>query len=337
MLLAPIVKIVRSYDPTEWEIFIREWQMGLTAYSEVKRLGGSGDHGRDVVCFTDTSGCEGVWDNYQCKHYDKPLEAAKGIIDIGKVIFHSLNGKFVPPRRMIFVAPRGPSTNFRDLLLNPSKLRVEVMNTWDKRVAKNVVDGEIHGLIGKLLDWVTNYDFASFGYATLDEVLDGHRKTSYWASRFGGILPPPPPGVVPDLVAPHEASYISKLLKVYEQSTGQTISSIDQLLNEFASQADDLWKQRVRFYDAEAFSTHYRDQTVPGTVEDFADQIYDAVEPGIAKAGSVVDRLVNALTTASATKTVSVLEPQARPRVKQGVCHQLANKDKLDWDHKDGI
>ena len=38
MLLAPIIKLVRAYEPAEWEIFIREWQKGLKGYHAVKRL-----------------------------------------------------------------------------------------------------------------------------------------------------------------------------------------------------------------------------------------------------------------------------------------------------------
>lgn len=49
MNLAPIVKLVRAYDATEWEIFISEWQKGLSGYTSVKRLGRSGDQGRDVI------------------------------------------------------------------------------------------------------------------------------------------------------------------------------------------------------------------------------------------------------------------------------------------------
>ena len=70
MNLAPIVKLGRAYDATEWEIFISEWQKGLSGYTSVKRLGGSGDQGRDVIGLCSSAGCQGVWDNYQCKHYE---------------------------------------------------------------------------------------------------------------------------------------------------------------------------------------------------------------------------------------------------------------------------
>ena len=331
MQLASVIKLVRSYDSTEWEIFIGEWKRGLSNYHEVKRLGAAGDHGRDVVGLCGSNGCEGVWDNFQCKHYDKPLPASKAYVDIGKIVFHSFRGVFAPPRRSVFVAPRGPSTTLRDQLLNPSQLKIKVAENWDKTIASNIEKNETHKLTGDLSSWLQAYDFSSFGYYTIDEVLDGHRKTAYWASRFGGILPAPPKGIVPENVAERETVYVSKLLKVYEQDTGQAIASAELLALSHPEHGADLWKQRVRFYDAEAFGAHYRDQTEPGTVEDFTDQIYQAVEPVLSIAGPARQRVSDTLQAATSTKTISVLEPQARPQVKQGVCHQLANDDRIDW------
>src|ERR1043166_3459802 len=135
MNLAPIVKIVRAYDAAEWEIFISEWQKGLQGYASVKRLGGAGDHGRDVIGMCTTEGCEGIWDNYQCKHYEKMLATPTACEDAGKIIFHAFCDQFARPRRCVFVAPRGPTTELRDLLLNPSKFRAELIASWDVRVA----------------------------------------------------------------------------------------------------------------------------------------------------------------------------------------------------------
>lgn len=93
----------------------------------------------------------------------------------------------------------------------------------------------------------------------------------------------------------------------------------------------DLQKQRVRFYDAEAFMAHYRDQTEPGTIEDFAEQIHDAIEPALDAETEAHPRLTAALATAGQAQPASVLAPRAKVRVKQGVCHQLANEDRVTW------
>lgn len=330
MNLAPIIKIVRAYDSIEWEIFISEWQKGLQGYAAVKRLGGPGDHGRDVIGVCGAQACQGVWDNYQCKHYETPLSTPKACEDAGKIIYHAFKKQFTPPRRCIFVAPRGPTTELRDMFLNPDKFREEVLKTWDVRVASRVVAGETHKLRGELATYARNYDFTCFSYATLDEILDDHRKTAYWASRFGGHLPPPPPGRPPTAIAAGETVYVAKLLDVYGEATGRAISKVADLAAH-PDWSEDLQRQRVRFYDAEAFTAHYRDQTEPGTIEDFADQIFDAIEPSLSVAGTGHVRLTAALTTAAQARPASVLAPRARVRVKQGVCHQLANDDRVTW------
>lgn len=170
MNLAPIVKLVRAYDSTEWEVFIAEWQKGLQQYYAVKRLGGAGDHGRDVIGLVGADGCEGVWDNFQCKHYEGPLTVPTACEDAGKVIFHAFRKVFQPPRRCTFVAPRGPNTELRDMLLNPEKFKKEVIRSWDLRVAGRVIAGEKQPLVGKLADYVDAYDFSSFAYATVSEI-----------------------------------------------------------------------------------------------------------------------------------------------------------------------
>lgn len=328
--LAPVVKAIRAYDATEWEIFIGEWQKGLKQYQAVKRLGGAGDLGRDVIGLCSTQACQGVWDNYQCKHYESSLSLPKAVEDAGKIIFHAFQGKFVPPRKYYFVAPRGPSTELREALLNPDNFRREVIDTWDTRVSKRVVAGQSFPLKGALLAFATTYDYTSFTYSTLDDIIDDHKKTAYWAARFNGLLPPPPVGNPPAQIASKEAVYVRKLLDVYEDVSGNPFSDV-VALEVHQHYADDLQKQRIRFYDAEEFIAHYRGETEPGTLEDFADQIYDMIDPHLSLPAGAHTRLVNSLSAAGTGSVVGVLAPQAKPRIKQGFCHQLANDGRVVW------
>ncbi|WP_174300476.1 ABC-three component system protein [Caulobacter sp. S45] len=258
------------------------------------------------------------------------MATAKACEDAGKIIFHAFRGEFAAPRACYFVAPRGPTTELRDLLLNPSKFRAVVISTWNTRVSGRVVAGQKHDLTGALQAFVEAYDFTSFRYSTLDEILDDHRRTAYWAARFNGVLPPAPAGVAPQDVAPRETVYVGKLLEVYSEETGVALNSLADLVAHTDWQ-EDLQKQRVRFYDAEAFMAHYRDQTEPGTIEDFADQIFDAIDPAVAAENGAHPRLTAALSVAGQAAPASVLAPRAKVRVKQGVCHQLANDDRLTW------
>jgi hypothetical protein len=329
MDFAPIVKAVRAYNAEEWELFIREWVKGLNHYAKVEKLGGSGDLGRDVIGLCDSHACEGVWDNYQCKHYDQPLSVPQACEDAGKIIFHAYMKKFVPPRAYYFIAPRGVSTKLRDMLLNPSKFKDEVVSTWDTRVAKNVVAGEVHLLTGDLAKYIDEYDFTTFSFSSLPEILDEHKKTAYWAERFGGLLPPPPAGVTPIAIGANETVYVSKLLALYAEELGYTIVAED--IGAHPVWKDHFQKQRERFYSAEAFIAHYRDQTQPGTVESFQEQIHDAIEPVMTIHTAATTRLSMALSAAASTSVASVLASQAKVGIKQGVCHQLANADLVSW------
>lgn len=325
------MKEIRGYDATEWEIFTRECARGMRGYHEVKRLGASGDHGRDVIGLCSPLGCEGVWDNVQCKDYEGLLRTPIACRDAGKIIFHAFRGVFTPPRRCLFASPKGPTTELRDMLLNPSRFREEVISTWNTRVAKQVVDNETHLLEGTLAKYVEQYDFTSFGYLTIEELLDWHRRTGFWSERFGGLLAPPPKAdAPPETLMPHETVYVGKLLDVYGQAAGANIQSVCDL-DAHAEWRADLRKQRVRFFEAEWFMANYRDQTEPGTTESFADQIFDAIDPHLALPGTGLARLTTALTVAGQTNPASVLTPQAKVGVKQGVCHQLANDDRVTW------
>ena len=67
------------FSPDEWEQFILEWgHYQKTQYKRVTVFAGAGDMGIDVAGFIDADGLNGIWDCYQCKHYDKPLTPTDG-------------------------------------------------------------------------------------------------------------------------------------------------------------------------------------------------------------------------------------------------------------------
>jgi hypothetical protein len=68
------LEILSGYPDGEWEDFVREWAESLTSdYREVRRASGKGDRGRDVIGYVEDVNSGGLWDNYQCKHYDHAL------------------------------------------------------------------------------------------------------------------------------------------------------------------------------------------------------------------------------------------------------------------------
>jgi hypothetical protein len=330
--LASVLKEIRSYSATEWELFVEEWLRGLQKkYSEVKRLGASGDLGRDVVAFTDAQKLDGVWDNYQCKHLDRPMLASSAGPEIAKTLYYIFKKKFHAPRTMLFVAPRDVSTELSDLLNSPTKLKAYVQAHWDSGYAGSITDSGTVPLQGDLADFVEGFDFSIFGYYQTSQVIEDHRQTAHWSERFGGLLPAPPSGVVPTQIQPSESAYLGQLLDVYGEKNGCTFNNCDEVATE-ADLAADLKLQRERFFQAEAFGRYYRDETEPGTVEHFVEDVFDAIDP-IAKLQHPrgYDRLNSCLSQAAQVNAGGILAPHARPKTKQGVCHQLANADRIYW------
>ena len=84
------------------------------------------------------------------QNYEGTLSTPAACEDAGKIIFHAFQKAFTPPRVVLFVAPRGPSTDPRDKPLNPGRFKDEVISTWNTRVAGHVIEGERHPLTG---DW----------------------------------------------------------------------------------------------------------------------------------------------------------------------------------------
>jgi hypothetical protein len=96
------------YSADQWEGFVQEWaHYSLKAmYVQVQRFSGAGDRGIDIAGFTDPDKLNGVWDNYQCKHYDHALYPSDALPEIGKLLWYTFKQQFAVPRRYYFVAPK---------------------------------------------------------------------------------------------------------------------------------------------------------------------------------------------------------------------------------------
>lgn len=118
------------YSADQWEDFIEEWAYYClrTRYTHVQRFSGAGDRGIDIAGFTDGFRLLGVWDNYQCKHYDHALYPTDIWVELGKIIWHSFNDEYAPPRHYYFVAPKGVGTTVGGLFANAAKLKEQLLN-----------------------------------------------------------------------------------------------------------------------------------------------------------------------------------------------------------------
>ncbi|MDC9148174.1 hypothetical protein PSK87_25240 [Escherichia coli] len=123
-------------------------------YITVRRFGGSGDLGIDIAGFCSKNGFEAVWDNYQCKRYDHPLRPGEVWVEMGKIIYYSFLGEYLPPRKHFFVCSQGIGTSLEQLLNKPTELKEKLAENWGKNCQdkiSSVIDVPLTGELKNLL------------------------------------------------------------------------------------------------------------------------------------------------------------------------------------------
>lgn len=321
------------FSPADWEAFIEEWATAVgKQYVKIGKIGGPGDMGVDVAGFGDDKKFRGKWDCYQCKFYKAPVTVDEGCEEIGKLIWHCFNDEFVPPQKYFFVAPKGVAPLLKKLIAK-DKLKAELKKRWNKVCKTNITSIQEIPLEGKLLAYLEKFDFSIFDYKEALEIVDEHRQSKYFAARFGGGLPDRPPvGATPPHTGPTESRYIEQLYDAYSERENVTITDSAQL-GSFPEQSEHLDRQRESFYHAEALRNFARDTVPTGTFEHLQQEILDGVievEKAVHKDG--LDR-ANSVTQAAAALqlTSNGLITVLNVKDRKGICHQLANVDKLKW------
>jgi hypothetical protein len=332
--LIPPQQQLLTYSFDQWEGFVQEWAHYCLkkTYKQVQRFSGAGDMGIDVAGFVDAKRLEGVWDNYQCKHYDHPLTPSDVWPEFGKIIWYSFKKEYVPPHRYYFVAPKGAGTSLSNLMSNSTKLRAELIANWDKKVKSAITSTQEVPLDPALLAYVNAFDFSIFEAKTSLQLVEEHRATPVHAARFGGGLPPRPAAVAPPAtVAPTESHYVTQLLGAYAEHTGKPVSDPSALTT--STLKNHFHRQREAFYHAESLRVFARDTVPNGTFESLQQDIFDGVIDTHDAAHPDGYQKVCAVTkTAREVQiTANALISCAKPKDRDGICHQLVNEERLRW------
>lgn len=333
--------LLRLYDADRWEAFIDEWAQSFgDEYKLVCRLSGPGDKGLDVVAFTDSENFNGAWDSYQCKRYGAPLTPSDIWIELGKIIYFSFikeppfDGAVSLPRRHIFVSPNDVGLKLAKLLLSPDKLKAGLIENWATHCELEKLGVGIQApLQGDLKSYAESFDFSIFGYKPVARIVEDHRKTPYHVTRFGASFPEKPsPEVAPDTPSEHETVYVEKLLDAYRDHTGEDISDVVALRTK-ADLYNHFRRQRELFYNAECLKGFARDNVPPGVFDSLSDDIFHGVIDTAESYHQCGLSRVKAVVTQAAQVDVSgnALNSVASVKERQGVCHQLANDDRLTW------
>lgn len=323
------------YSAEQWELFVHEWAHYCLKklYKKVQRVSGAGDRGIDVAGFADDAMLKGVWDNYQCKHYDKALSPSNAWPEIGKILWYSFKGAYMPPRRYYFVAPKGAGTTLTGYLSDSATFREELAKNWDKHCRTKITDTQEIVLEGKFLEYVKAFDFTIFEAKTGLEIIEGHSKSPVHAARFGGGLGPrPEPDAPPAEIAAAESIYVAQLLGAYADHEKAAIPDVGALKAK-PKLNDHFGRQRVAFYHAESLRVFARDSVPQGTFESLQDEIHAGVvdtceadhADGFERVCAVTKEARNLQITSNALIT------RAKVQDREGICHQLANEDRLKW------
>jgi hypothetical protein len=332
----PIPKAIRikNFSPDEWEAFIEEWATNLeNSYVKVRRFGGTGDCGVDIAGFCTNTGFEGIWDNYQCKHYAHPLRPSDIWVELGKVIYYSHIGEYTPPRKYYFVASLGVGTMLEKLLNKPTELRKKLKENWDGHCKNGITTTKEIELKGDILSFVDAFDYTIFSSKSHVELIEAHSRTAFHAVRFGGGLPtrpkPEAPPVVPTI---SESRYIRQLLDAYGDYLGILFNDTSALGTHNTLEKD-FRLQRERFYYAEALRNFARDTVPEGTFDDLQDEVYHGVvDVTDAIYTNGYERMKATVAQASTIAlTTNPLASVTKSQDRQGICHQLANENRLKW------
>lgn len=328
----PPAQRIYFYSPNEWEVFITEWATGVAAsYRQIKQLGGSGDRGVDVAAFKTDRGLEDAWDCYQAKHYDGALTLSDAFPEMLKMFHGVADAFYCLPDRYVFVAPRGCGSTLNRLLSKPTELKKKFLEKLDAGGgATRLYTPPALASIRRL---AASSNFSIFQSLELNEMLDVHRKTPYYAERFATSLPARPPiAQTPESPSSDERTYVKKLVDVYNEQDPASCSDVASVARH-AKHGAHFQRQREAFYSAESLRLYARDSVPAGTFDFLQDDVYTGVVDTVeANHPSGLERLRSALTQSgqldlSAHALISVSSFQDR----QGICHQLANADRLTW------
>ncbi len=328
--IVPAIDLLRVFSSGQWEDFTLEWAHSLKSrYRRVDRCGGAGDLGRDVVAFVS----EDEWHNYQCKHYKEPLQPNQVVLELGKLCYYLHEKAFSAPTEYYFVAPQGAGNSLSLLFKKPEELRARLIKDWATKCEEHITSTKKVPLAGELLDFVEDFDFSIVSYVPPMDLIEQHAKTRWHAARFPGGLPSRPPAEVPDIdEETFESPYIARLLEAYSDHAGVSLTVAD--LVAYNTLQRHLLRSRERFFHAESLRNFSRDNLPPGQFEDLQGEFFDAVIDTVEDTSHAdgFQRVKAATGVAQQLDpTNNALRQVLAVKDKAGICHQLADNERLKW------
>lgn len=118
----PDIKLFSLISEDDFELMTEQWLFSMkNKYKYVKRIGGSGDQGRDIFAYQDEN--MEILDIYQCKHYDKKITPSDIYLEIGKLLYYTYTQEYVIPKNYFIVSSKGCGATLTKLIESPIKLK----------------------------------------------------------------------------------------------------------------------------------------------------------------------------------------------------------------------
>lgn len=330
------IKRIEIFSPEEWELFTKEYLEVLQDdYTEIERIGGANDNGRDVIAYIEPSTVKNYkWDCFQCKHYDHSLHPSDVYVEIGKILYYTFKKDYPIPQNYFFVAPKGCGTSLSKLLTDKTLLKQKIKDNWIQSCEKKITKHLDIKLEGSFLDYFENFDFGIFKKTNIKDILDQHKKHPNHIIRFGGGLPSRPKldETLIDKIKANELVYVKQLFLSYGDESKIKYENINDLKSNLNYQ-NHFNRTRINFHYAEQLRNFYRDSLPINTFQDFQNEIYHGI------IDTVEDIHENAFKKIKASeKLASTLQLSSNPLTtvsivndRKGICHQLVNDKKIIW------
>jgi len=327
-------QILSNYNEDDWEQFVEEAMYGnQPAYVSIQRFSGPGDKGRDVACYVSNPIHTSEWDSFQCKQYGHPLHPGDVWIELGKLCFYTFRGDYPVPRQYRFAAPYEVGPTLKDLFLHPNKLREELIGNWSKACEQKITDAGKVSLEGPFLDYVKKFNFSIVSFVPVLVLIQQHKKTPHWTTRFKFCPPERPPSITPP-VDPEtsESVYLRQLLNAYADAEKQPFSSAIEL-GSFPKLIEHFKRSRQWFYQAESLNRFSRESYPVGEFEKIKKQVHDGIIEVVEQQHENGLKRVDATTGYAGQLRLgnSDLVAHVEAGDMKGLCHHLANDGKLEW------
>lgn len=333
------LKKLQVFDEDTYEDLILVWANSylMKKYEKVFQIGGSGDKGRDICTYIDYK--NKIWELYQCKYYQNKLAPSDIYLELGKLCYYTFKKEYNLPIKYYFMSPQGLGPTLIDLIGKPDKLKESLFINWDQYCKSKITNTQLIELSKDLNNHINTIDFSIFDWVEPIDFINKFRETPYYSMYFGGGLQYSR-SITPkaaSTIALEEIVYVRQLFEAYSDYTKEEIKDISDLKS-MTELLDHFNRQRDSFYIADSLRQFSREVLPPESdaFNELKEEVYSLIIDVLTK--SFPDGYCRLKETIQEAKrgsfTSNPLHQEIRTQDKEGLCHHLANENRIRWVKK---